>query len=382
MPVLRRQRLLFISHSSGAFLNHHLPLAEAMRGEMETHVALPCASAAEARRIEGCSITLHPINWNRKTINPFRVAGEVCAVRKLIAAIKPDIVNAINIKGLLVTALAMRFPWPVPARLVGTVTGLGYMFSGESIKRKLLRGATMAALRHTLSSLRHTLVFSNTDDRDLFAAHRVGKPGCARVIPVPGVDSEIFSWSPEPQHGFRVILPGRMLWEKGVGDFVAAAGILRGRGINAECILVGGVDADNPTGIEAKQLQQWHEAGEISWLGHHDDMPALLASANVVCLPSFYREGFPRALSEAMACGRAVVTTDMPGCRDAVLGLDSGLLVPPRNVMALADALELLWKNSDMRREMGQRGREAVAARFSQHAITAAMKGVLMNDAA
>lgn len=373
---MRKQRILFIGTSSATFLHHHLPLAEAMRGEMEVHVAVP-ATAADAGRIEECGITVHPIRWNRKTTNPLCVAGEVRAVRRTLASVKPDVVNAINIKCLLVAALAMRYPRALPLRLVGTITGLGYMFSGDSVKRRMLRSATTMALRRSLSGLRHILVFSNTEDRELFSSLRIGIPECACVIPVPGVDAEVYSWSPELKSGFRVVLPGRMLWEKGVGEFVTAAGILRERGIPADCVLAGGVDEGNPTAIDARQLQEWDAEGTVRWIGHQDDMPGLLASANVVCLPSYYREGFPRALGEAMSCGRAVVTTDVPGCRDAVRGLKSGLLVPPRDAVALTDALESLRSDPDARCEMGRRGREAVLERFSQGAITAAMRDVL-----
>lgn len=369
---------MFVSNSSGVFLHHHFPLAEAMRKDMEVHAALPCDSAADARRLEERGIAVHPIRWSRNTANPLRVAGESLAVRKIIAAVNPDAVNAITIKSLLVSAMAMRFPRAARSRLVGSVTGLGYMFSGDSVKRRLLRGATMAALRRTLPGLRHTLVFSNEEDRRLFLARRVGNPDSALVIPVPGVDTDSYAWSPEPEHGFRVVLPGRMLWEKGVGEFVEAAGILRRRGIDAECILAGGVDAGNPTGIGERQLREWSADGLVHWIGHHADMPGLLASAHVVCLPSYYREGFPRALGEAMACGRAVVTTESPGCRDAVHGIGSGLIVPPRDAAALAGALEALRRDPGMRREMGRRGREAAVARFSQEFMTASMREVLL----
>jgi glycosyltransferase involved in cell wall biosynthesis len=373
------RRLLLIGNSSAAFLNHHLPLAGAMQEELETHVAVVCDRPDDARRIEERGITVHPLHMRRKTANPVRVAGEALAVRRIIASVNPDVVNAITIKCLLVAALAMRFPYALSPRLVGTITGLGYMFSGDSVKRRLLRSATTVALRLALPKLRHTLVFSNTDDRRLFVARRVGRSECACVVPVPGVDTEVFVASPEPVDGFRVVLPARMLWEKGVGEFVAAARLLRQRGIDAEYILAGGVDVGNPAAIDVRQLREWDGDGAVRWLGHQDDMPALLASANVVCLPSYYREGFPRALAEAMACGRAVVTTDVPGCRDAVLGLESGLLVPPRDATALADALQSLWNAPEMRRGMGRCGRDAATTRFSQKVITMAMKGVLLD---
>jgi glycosyltransferase involved in cell wall biosynthesis len=375
--AMYRQRLLFISNSSMAFLNHHLPLAEAMREELETYVAVACDGDDDVRRIEERGITVHPIRWTRKTANPFRIAAEALVLRRIIASVKPDVVNAINIKSLLVTALAMAFPTTISARLVGTILGLGYMFSDDSMKRRLLRSMAMAAMRRALPRLQHTLIFSNADDQQLFFSCHIGKPDCACIVPVPGVDTEAYAYSPEPTDGFRVILPARMLWEKGVGEFVEAAKLLRQSGINADCVLAGGIDTGNPTAIDAQQLQEWNEEGTVRWIGHQNNMPALLASAHVVCLPSYYREGFPRVLSEAMACGRAVVTTDVPGCRDAVMNLGTGLLIPPRNVAALVNALKALWIDPTMRREMGLRGRQTVLERFSQETITNAMRDVL-----
>ncbi len=377
---MSRQCLLFVNNSSSAFLNHHLHLAKAMREAMETHVAVPCDSVDDMRRIEEHGIIVHPIHWKRKTINPVCVAGEALAVRRIMTSVKPDVVNAINIKCLLVTALAMvSSHMSSSTRLVGTIVGLGYMFSGDSAKRRMLRNTTITALRWVLPKLRYRLVFSNTDDQNLFFSHHIGDHDCTCVIPVPGVDVEAFAYSPEPASGFRVVLPARMLWEKGVGEFVAAAKLLRRSGINADCVLTGGVDTGNPTAINAQQLQEWNKAGAVRWLGHQDNMPALLASAHVVCLPSYYREGFPRILAEAMACGRAVVTTDVPGCRDAVAGFGTGLLIPSRDATALASALKVLWTDPAMRREMGRRGRQTVLERFSQETIANAMRDVLMD---
>lgn len=214
----------------------------------------------------------------------------------------------------------------------------------------------------------------------MFFSRRVGDPDCTRVIPVPGVDTGVYDYSPEPADGFRVVLPARMLWEKGVGEFVEAAKLLRQSGIAVDCVLAGGIDEGNPAAIGERQLREWNAEGAVRWVGHQDDMSAVLASAHVICLPSYYREGFPRALAEAMACGRAIVTTDVPGCRDAVTNLGTGLLIPPRDGAALAKALKALWGDSAMRRrEMGRRGREVVLERFSQKSITATMKSVLLN---
>jgi glycosyltransferase involved in cell wall biosynthesis len=159
-----------------------------------------------------------------------------------------------------------------------------------------------------------------------------------------------------------------MLWDKGIGEFVAAAEVLKREGVQARCVLVGQADEDNPACIDAAQLACWQEAGIVEWWGHREDMPAVLASATLVVLPS-YREGLPKALLEAAACARPLVATDVPGCREVVRDGVNGLLVPPRTTQPLAQAIKRLLQDGALRRSMGRRGRELVLKEFSSERI-------------
>ena len=371
--MMSGKKILFINSSSGYFIQHHLPLAIAAGRDMEVHAALAVDSEEDAERLAAAGVILHRIPLSRKSVNPLRLASEIMALRRIIRRIQPDIVNPITLKCVLAGALSMAH-LPSPA-FVGTITGLGYLFAGDSPKQRLLRETATVALRQILPGIRHLLVFSNVDDRDEFLSRGITVAARTRVIPVPGVDVRRFGFAPEPAAGFRVAMPARMLRDKGVGEFVAAATLLRQRDPGIRCVLAGDVDPGNPASLDAKRLGDWADSGVVDWLGRLDDMPALLSSCHAVCLPS-YREGFPMALAEAMSCGRAVVTTDVPGCRDAVAGHGTGLLVPPRDSEALAEALLRLRNEPELRRGMGEKGRRLVEDRLSRERISGMMMDV------
>lgn len=169
-----------------------------------------------------------------------------------------------------------------------------------------------------------------------------------------------------------VAFPARLLRDKGVAEFVEAARILKSRGVTVRCVMVGMLDKGNPTSISTEQLESWVNEGMVEWWGHSADMPATFARTSIVCLPS-YREGFPKVLAEAAACGRAIVTTDAPGCRDVVIDGENGLLVPPRDAGRLATAIEILVADSALRRRFGQSGRRRAEKEFSSESANAGM---------
>jgi len=191
-----------------------------------------------------------------------------------------------------------------------------------------------------------------------------------RMIRGVGVDTSEFSPCPELSEPICVVLAARILWDKGVGEFVEAARQLKQDGVEARFILVGNPDADNPASIPEKTLHAWQKEEVVEWWGHRDDMVAVFHAAHIVCLPS-YREGLPKVLLEAAACGRSIVTTDVPGCREVVRDGENGLLVPARNAQALSEALLCLIKNPELRAQMGRRSREIMFKEFSSEKVIA-----------
>jgi glycosyltransferase involved in cell wall biosynthesis len=250
--------------------------------------------------------------------------------------------------------------------IVNSVTGLGYIFMEGGGVRRWLRGLIIFSYRLLL---RHTwVIFQNPDDRTVFLGARLVDPQRAALIRGSGVDIQRFYPRPEPTGLPLVVLPARMLWDKGVGEFVAAARILKLGGLHARFALVGDSDNENPASVHASQLRAWEKEGVIEWWGWKENMDDVYAQAAIVCLPS-YREGVPKTLIEAAACGRPIVTTDVPGCREVVRHGENGLLVPVRDAGALAKALFDLLINPKKRNEMGIRSRAIAEKEFSMEMV-------------
>ncbi len=363
------KKLIYVIPSEAAFLRHHLPLAIAATQSYQVHLVVP-ADGTDTRAgdlaLAGHGITPHRLPLSRSSANPARVLWEAARLGRLFRRLQADLINAVNLKAVLVAAVANI---ETSRPLIGSIPGLGYMFAGNSPRQRVLRSLSASALRGALSRQRHRLVVANPDDAEELLRRRVTTGKCVEVIPLPGVDTREFHPAPEPVVGFRVLLAARMLREKGVEEFVKAGEILAGKIPGAELVLAGLPDPGNPSSLTLSQLERWSGAGRVSWLGECHNMPFLLASCHAVCLPSSYREGVPRILAEAMASGRAVVTTDTPGCRE--IGREAGLLIPAGSANVLADALFWLWKHPEERRAMGRAGRERAAARFDAEAVNA-----------
>jgi glycosyltransferase involved in cell wall biosynthesis len=355
-------RLLMVVNDAPFFWSHRLPLAEgAKRRGWDVHVATgPGAHDAD---IAPRGLTYHPVPaLTRAGRNPARELEVVASLARLFRAIRPDVLHLVSIKPVLYGGIVARLVG-VPA-VVSAVSGLGYVFLARGARANVARGAALAAYRVALGKGRSRTIFQNEDDRKELLGRGVVSPDRTVIIRGSGVDLDVFPARPEPEGGRPlVVLPSRLLWDKGVGELVRAARILRRGGSDARFALVGDTDP-NPTTVPRATLEAWSAEGVVEWWGFRDDMPEVLRQASLVCLPS-YREGLPKALLEAGATARAAVTTDVPGCRDAVRHEHNGLLVPPRDAHALAEALGRLLSDPALRRRMGAAGRARAEAEFS-----------------
>jgi glycosyltransferase involved in cell wall biosynthesis len=272
----------------------------------------------------------------------------------------------VTAKPILYGGIAARIAG-VPA-VVHAVTGLGHVFISDTVRARVLRQAVRMAYRAATAHPNCAVIFQNEDDRRVFAGAIRTKH--IAMIRGSGVDLDRFRASPVPSGALPIVLlPSRMLWDKGVGELADAARELRRRRVAVRVVLVGGLDPSNPAAIPGETIDAWVKEGIVEWWGHRDDMALVLAQSTIVCLPS-YREGMPKALLEACAIGRPIVTTNVPGCRDVVAGGNHGVLVPARDSKALADALEGLLSD---RSRLVRMGREASthAAAFSVEAVIA-----------
>jgi len=361
----RRPRVLFLITVDWFFVSHFLSRAVAAR-TAGYDVVVVTHMDTEYERLRAAGLT--PVHWRvrRRSLNP---VSEWRAFRQLLRIYRverPDLVHHIALKPILLGTLAARLTGI--RRVLNAPVGMGFVFSSGSRLARALRPLVRAALRALLNPHGSRVVFENRDDLAAASSDRLVRDGGAVLICGAGVDTRAIRPTPEPAGRVRVVMISRMLWDKGVGEFVAAARLLRARHIDAEFVLVGGVDPENRASLDERQLRCWRAEGVVDWLGHRDDVPAVLADSHIVALPS-YREGLPKALLEALAAGRPIVSTDVPGCREVVNPGGNGLLVPPRDAEALADALACLIQNPALRQRFGAAGRRLAERAFSNEHI-------------
>lgn len=360
--------LLFLINDAGFFLSHRLPLAVAARAAgMEVHIATPADKLSAKIRAEG--FPFHQIPMSRSGANPLRELRAFGAIIRLLRSLRPDILHTVAIKPVLYGGLAARLVRQ-PA-VVSAIPGVGSVFTKEGIKADIARTLIAATYAQALRHRRGRIVFQNSDDLRRFVDGNIVVPRNAIVIRGSGVDLKKFQASPLPAEVPVVLFAARMLRAKGVEEFVQAAERLRRRGVVARFVLVGEPDDGNPWCISRETLTAWHGSGVIEWWGRRSDMPEIMSQAYMFCLPSYYGEGLPKVLLEAAACGRPLVATDIPGCREIVRPGTNGILVPVRDADALADAIRTILQNRPLAVAMGLRSRQIAEQEFDVRQVTA-----------
>jgi len=365
-----RPKLLFFITEDWVFCSHRLPLASAAR-DAGYDVVLVTNVSKHAEIIERAGIRLIPFNLERGSMNPLKELSVIARLAAIYSQEKPDVVHHVAIKPILYGSVAARFAGV--SNIVNALTGMGYLFTSDHLKARLIRPLLNVAFNAVLNGKTSRLIMQNQDDCTMLVSAGIVDDALTKLIRGAGVNTKEFYFSPEPEPLSGppcVVLPARMLKDKGVVEFVAAAEILKSRGVNARFVLVGDTDLDNHAAISINQLAAWGTEGCVEWWDRRDDMPEVLANSHIVCLPS-YREGLPKALLEAASSGRPIVTTDTIGCREVVRHGENGFLVPIRSTVELADALQRLIENSELRKKMGLRGREIAEHEFAVEKVVA-----------
>jgi len=324
-----------------------------------------------------------PAPMERRSLNPLREAALLAWLWRLVRAERADVVHGFTIKCAVYGALAARL---AGAARASAVTGMGYVFTSDEGLARTLRPVVRRLMNVALGGHQARLILQNRDDAAFFETAGVVSSEQIRLIPGSGVDCERFLPPGELAQTapLRVVLAARMLWDKGIGEFVEAARLFRAQGRSLSLVLAGDPDPGNPAAIPEATLAEWQSHGLVEWLGHVEDMPALLAGADVVVLPS-YREGLPKSLIEAAACGRPLITTDVPGCREVVTDQVDGLLVPVKDAHALAAAIGRLDDDRALAKRLGQAARKKALAEYDERIIVARTLAVydeLLNDRA
>jgi glycosyltransferase involved in cell wall biosynthesis len=359
--VVQRPKLLYLVSEDWYFVSHRLPLAIAAKAE-GFDVTVVTRVAEHGILIRDAGLNLIPLAFSRSGLNPFPEARSLIDIRGHYRNVRPELVHNVALKPVIYGSIAARH-----THVKGTVNalmGLGWIFSSDSRKARALRPLVRTALRHALTGQGKRVIVQNKDDAELLVAHGLAPADAIRLIRGSGVDPAKYPTA-DPSPGIPlVVLPARMLVDKGVVEFMQAAAMLKSEGVVARFALVGQPDAVNPAAIAPELIESFVRAGHVEYWGWREDMPRVLSEASLVCLPS-YREGLPKALLEAAASARAIVATDVPGCREIVRPGENGWLVPPRNAAALAAALKDAIARPDLRAHYGAAGRRLVEREFS-----------------
>ena len=349
-----RIRLLFFVNVDWFFISHRLPIAlKAISEGYEVHLVTTLTGSKKI--LEDCGLIVHNIKMSRSSNGIISSLMTILEIYKIYIKIKPDIVHLVTIKPVLLGGIAARFA--NVKNVVASISGMGYVYINKSFLNFFNRFSASILYKLALGQKSLKVIFQNESDLELVSKISKLSRSNTTLIKGSGVDLDLFRYSPLPQGKPLIVLASRLLVDKGVIEFVEAARILKSENFDARFILVGSPDTENNASLTEKDIKVWQEEEVIEYWGHKNEMNKVLSDSSIVVLPS-YREGMPKVLLEASAVGRPIITTDVPGCRDAIIPDITGLLVPLKNAVELSRAIKFLLKNRHLWKEMGSKGRK------------------------
>jgi len=362
-------------------LSHFMDRAKAAKkAGFDVHVITRVGDRGEEIRAAGFKV-IH-LNMRRASLHPFFLLKEIICIARVYGRIKPSVVHHVALRPIVVGSFAALLTGL--SAIINAPVGMGFVFSSDTVKARLLRPFVMVALKIALRGRNKITIVENDDDRKEFIERRLVRPEKLTVIEGAGVDLDLFPYV--KRDGVRrttVMLAARLLKEKGVREFVKAAWLLQEERLDCRFVLVGEPDPDNPGKIREDELNDWRRKGLVEWRGRSSNMAETILEADIFCLPS-YREGLPKALLEAGASGCALITANVPGCRQVVTHMKTGLLVPPKDAVALAEAIKLLVCNADLRLRLAEAARRSVEKRLSNKVVNertlAVYRDMILND--
>lgn len=350
-----------VVNEASFFLSHRLAIAQGAIDE-GYGVSIWCPTSPATARFPSLGLQHRPMRGYRGRAGVLQELGSITDLLVLAIRFRPSLMHLVTSKPILFGGIIARF---LRIPVLVAVSGLGFVFGGDGpSQRRLIRSLVVAMYRFVLKNPRSIVIFQNDDDRDLFAGLGIGS--AARSVMIEGSGTDLDGFYPDHREGDQktFILPARLLAEKGVRDFVEAARIVRERGFEARFILQGDPDSGNPTAVSVSELHGWETEGIIAWNRYTDEIGRVLSEADIVVLPSYYREGLPKTLIDAAAAGRAAITTDWPGCRDAIVVGKTGLLCRPRDPTDLAEKMIWFLENPDCIISMGKNARDHAERNF------------------
>ncbi len=363
-------KLAILINDLSFFCSHRLPIAEAaVNKSYKVVIGYGELGGADPQLLKQKGLRVISVPMQRGGLNFLKNLKSFFYIWRFFKKEKPDIAHLVTIKPYLYGGIIARLIG-IPS-LVSAVSGLGTLFVHKNLKSKILRFLIYPLYRAAFNHLNQIVIFHNQQDANKLLNWGVLKSNKIRLLKGSGVRLQNFNDLEEKPGIPTVCLAARLLIDKGVNEFVSAARLLKKRGIQAQFLLAGDLDPQNHTGLSINDLKKISEEGCVEILGYQKDIQTLYSRSHIICLPS-YREGLPKSLLEAAAASRAVVTTDVPGCRDAIIPEKTGILVPVRNSEALANAIQELIENPDKRKNMGKAGRELAEKDFAIENIVGA----------
>lgn len=361
-----KKRIVLFANSDWYLFNFRLPLIqEIQKSDCELWLISPGGPYGE--KLVEMGFNWNPIKIDRSSINIFGEFKAILQLRNFIKFNKIDLVHGFTIKCSIYTALASL---GLKVLNIFAITGMGYVFTSKDLKAKLLKPFLWSLLSFSLNKKNAHLIVQNKDDLNLFIASNLIEESRVSLIPSSGVDCSKFIPRNEPYNrsNFKILLSARLLWDKGISTFVECARMLIQERDDVTFYLAGAIDKKNPASISIEQVNIWKNQGIIHYLGHVDDMPNLLHSIDIAVLPSA-REGLPKSLIEALACGIPIVTTDVPGCREVVENGIDGILIQYGRASKLKQAIEFLLTNREEYDRFSKNARISALKKFDSKIV-------------
>ena len=368
MNYKNKKKLLFVVNVDWYFSLHWMArMCAAQKAGYDVHIITSTTNNDSYSQLKSTGAHIHPVEMSRSGVNIINEVLLLIKLFKLATKIRPTIIHAITMKPNVYMGLIAKLKgWPI----VCSVTGLGVVFSRKSIKNVILKRIVLFICRLINITPGANFLFENSSDRMLFIKAGATKKETSCVISGAGVDVKLYDYKKENVMAIPSILfAARLLRDKGLDSLVKATMLLRNNNISVELKVAGIIDenAQNPISIE--QIHQWESDGHMKWLGTINTMSDLISESSIICLPTIYGEGIPRILIEASACGRPIVTTNVSGCNEFVKDGVNGLLVEPGDTVELSNALERLILNYDLRKSLGENGRNLVVNKYTNEIV-------------
>lgn len=368
---MKKKKIAYFANTDWYLYNFRLPLINELHNS-SYELFLLSPPGPYGQKLKDLGFNWSPIDLDRGSLNIFKEIRAIFQLRRFILNKKIDLVHGFTMKCSVYSSLASVL---TNISNIFSITGMGYVFTSRDLKAKFLKPFVWLALKLTLNREYSQLILQNPDDVNFFISSNIVPQDKISLIPSSGVDCEKFSPSNNKSEfsRFRVLLSARLLWDKGIDTYVESAKILHAEGYKIEFYLAGRIDKENPSSIPIETVNRWVSQGYIKYLGHVEDMPALLQSIHLSVLPSA-REGLPKSLIEALACGIPIISSDVPGCREVVEEGMNGFLVPFGDKTKLKDAIKFFLIYPEKYLQFSEQSRSSALNRYDAKIVNSSTK--------